>query len=211
LTAQLGGILKGTMMEQQIEEFAFEGRPIKPHRSGGGQRVVVSGIGHGGLGIASMLAMVAAQGIDISIGGPNDPFEKREKPTNTGRRAEKDAAALAKAEAKRQRKMAKRATVMPTNVEVTGAARLYRAASVWTAGLCRRAIFGSRLKQHVLRLAFFTLSRSSIEVCDQSFNNRVSILFFATNVIKMFPCKNAMLRPKTLHILVFAIIIVMPC
>jgi len=103
-------------MEQKIEYQEDEGRPVKPHRSGGGQRVVVGGIGHGRLGIASMMAMVAAQGIDISIGGPNDPFEQREKPTATGRQAEKAAAALAKAEAKRQRKMAKRATAMPPNV-----------------------------------------------------------------------------------------------
>lgn len=41
--------------------------------------------------------MVAVQGIDCRIGGPNDPFEKKQKPKNTGRRAEKNAAAMAKA------------------------------------------------------------------------------------------------------------------
>jgi hypothetical protein len=43
------------------------------------------------------------------IGSSNDSFERRQEPENRGRRAEKDAIALAKAEAKRRRKAEKRA------------------------------------------------------------------------------------------------------
>jgi len=48
-----------------------------------------------------------------------EPFERNGKPdtVNTGRRAEKDAAALAKAEAKRARKAAKRAADAPHNAK----------------------------------------------------------------------------------------------
>ena len=56
-----------------------EGRPVKPHRSGRSYRLALA-------------AALAVAGLAIS----------------TGRRAEKDNAALAKAEAKRQRKAAKR-------------------------------------------------------------------------------------------------------
>lgn len=83
-------------------------RQVTLHRAGGRKRVFVSGLGHSGPAVAAMLERVAAQGIDVSIGGPSDPFEQKEKPTNTGRRTEKAAAALAKAEAKRQRRAAKR-------------------------------------------------------------------------------------------------------
>ena len=96
-----------------------QGRPVKPHRSGGGQRVGIGGFGpRGGLALAALLAMTAAQGIDCTPGGPSDPFQRKPEPKNTGRRAEKDAIALAKAEAKRQRKAAKRAKTQ--NAEITG-------------------------------------------------------------------------------------------
>ena len=51
-----------------------------------------------------------------------EPWERNGKPdtANTGRRAEKDAAALAKAEAKRARKAAKRAKDASYNVALTG-------------------------------------------------------------------------------------------
>lgn len=103
----------GGKRRKEIAMEEDQGRPVKPHRSGGGHRVSV--VGNPGLAIASMMAIVAAQGIDVSIGGPNDPFERRDVPTNTGRRAEKNAAALAKAEAKRQRKAAKRAKDLTPN------------------------------------------------------------------------------------------------
>ena len=41
-----------------------------------------------------------------------------------------------------------------------------RLRATYAYSLCHRSILGSRLKQHVLRLAFSTLSRNSIEVCD---------------------------------------------
>jgi threonine dehydrogenase-like Zn-dependent dehydrogenase len=107
----LGGIFEETMMEQQIEECADEGRPVKPHRSGGGQRVALVGAGAHGLAIAAMLAMASASNLPVI----RPEWGDRQEPINTGRRAEKDAAALAKAEAKRQRKMAKRAMAMPPN------------------------------------------------------------------------------------------------
>ncbi len=51
-----------------------------------------------------------------------EPWERNGKPdtVNTGRRAEKDAAALAKAEAKRARKAAKRKKDASYNAEITG-------------------------------------------------------------------------------------------
>lgn len=51
-----------------------------------------------------------------------EPWERNGKPetVNTGRRAEKDAAALAKAEAKRARKAAKRAKDASYNAIVSG-------------------------------------------------------------------------------------------
>lgn len=88
-----------------------EGRPVPPHRSGGGQRVAVIGAGPSGLAIAAALAM-AQTGIPIEFhvtGRAPVEFPVRQQPDNRGRRAEKDAAALAKAEAKRQRKAQKRA------------------------------------------------------------------------------------------------------
>ena len=95
-------------MEQKTEECAAdEGRPVKPHRSGGG---------------TSRLAIAAARALAASLPTVQvgthrgvDWWGDRKEPINTGRRAEKDAAALAKAEAKRKRKMAKRATAMPPN------------------------------------------------------------------------------------------------
>jgi hypothetical protein len=61
------------------------------------------------LELASLLAVAVISSMSgIEIGGPDDPFESRQKPINTGRRAEKDSIAKAKAEAKRQRKALKR-------------------------------------------------------------------------------------------------------
>lgn len=91
------------------------GRPVPPHRSGGGARVAITpGAGRGSLALAAALAMA---GVEIL---PANPTRRqyshtdqcglgKGKPDSRGRRAEKDAAALAKAEAKRQRKAAKRA------------------------------------------------------------------------------------------------------
>jgi hypothetical protein len=81
------------------------GRQVPYHRSGGGAL-------SGKLAVASLLAM-AAPAIAAS-GGLNRPLSDfdnfgRQEPINTGRRAEKDAIALSKAQAKRERKAAKRA------------------------------------------------------------------------------------------------------
>jgi hypothetical protein len=79
------------------------------------QRVAIIGVGMS-LG-ASLLASLAARGIPAEVRDEPRPIEPWElpidwngpsKPINKGRRAEKDAAALAKAEAKRARKAAKR-------------------------------------------------------------------------------------------------------
>lgn len=96
-----------------------KGRQVPYHRSGG-QRVAISGLGRPGLAVAALLAMTAAQGIDCTPKGPNDPFERKPEPKNTGRRAEKDARALAKAESKRQRKAAKRAKAETPSVVFCG-------------------------------------------------------------------------------------------
>ena len=95
-------------MEQSIEEYpADEGRPVKPHRSGRGQH---------SLALAAILAMASSiPSVQVGRSREFDWWGDRQEPINTGRRAEKDAAALAKAEAKRKRKMAKRATAMPPN------------------------------------------------------------------------------------------------
>ena len=72
--------------------------------------------GRSSLAMAAMLAMTAGIGVvgsEFPITRRRDDFPPlrgpRQEPDNRGRRAEKDAAALAKAEAKRQRKAAKRA------------------------------------------------------------------------------------------------------
>ena len=72
-------------------------------------------------GLMAMALALAATGQGFpEIGGKDDPFERRKEPENRGRRAEKDAAALAKAEAKRRRKAEKRAA---HNAQVTGRSR----------------------------------------------------------------------------------------
>lgn len=105
-----------------------QGRPVTPHRSGGGQRVVVGGgAGRTSLALAAMLAMTAGAGVagaGFPITARSDDrryavWPPRNEPYNSGRRAEKDAIARAKAEAKRQRKAAKR--LKTANAEVTGA------------------------------------------------------------------------------------------
>ena len=58
--------------------------------------------------MAAVAGLIGSSGLPI-IGGKDDPFERRQEPENRGRRAEKDAIALAKAEAKRLRKAEKRA------------------------------------------------------------------------------------------------------
>ena len=64
----------------------------------------------GRLGLAAMLAL-AATVPTVQVGKRREvgSFGDKKEPDNRGRHAEKDAAALAKAEAKRQRKAAKRA------------------------------------------------------------------------------------------------------
>lgn len=71
----------------------------------------IIGGGHGRLGIAAALALAAASLPVVQVGTRRevDWWSDRKEPDNRGRRAEKDAIALAKAEAKRQRKAAKRA------------------------------------------------------------------------------------------------------
>lgn len=100
-----------------------KGRQVPPHRSGGGARVVVGGgIGHSRLALVALLAATAG----MEVVGPAFPITRRrgddgpawpptQKPDDRGRRAEKDSAALAKAEAKRQRKAAKRLALMTPN------------------------------------------------------------------------------------------------
>lgn len=83
------------------EIWEDKGRPVKPHRSGG------FGAGRGSLAIAAVLAL-AASSMPIADASRR-LFDEKPQPDNHGRRAEKDAAALAKAEAKRQRKASKRA------------------------------------------------------------------------------------------------------
>ena len=62
------------------------------------------------LALAAMLAMTACiPTVQAGTRREVDWWGDRKEPDNRGRRAEKDAAALAKAEAKRQRKAAKRA------------------------------------------------------------------------------------------------------
>lgn len=63
------------------------------------------------LALAAILAMTASlPAVQVGTRREVDLWGDREEPDNRGRRAEKDASALAKAEAKRQRKAAKRAT-----------------------------------------------------------------------------------------------------
>ena len=113
-------------MEQQIEERTDDGRPVKPHRSGG----VTSRVA-----IASAVALAASlPTVQIGTRRDVDWWGDRKEPINTGRRAEKDAAALAKAEAKRKRKMAKRATAMPPNAKVSGAGTASAGLPGYTAG-----------------------------------------------------------------------------
>lgn len=80
---------------------------------------IIGGGGRSSLALAAMLAMTASAGVvgsEFPITrrrGDDDRryaiWPPRQEPDNRGRRAEKDAIALAKAEAKRQRKAAKRA------------------------------------------------------------------------------------------------------
>ena len=66
--------------------------------------------GRSSLALAAMLAITASlPTVQVGARRKVDWWGDRKEPDNRGRRAEKDAAALAKAEAKRQRKAAKRA------------------------------------------------------------------------------------------------------
>ena len=75
-------------------------------------------------------AMMAASGTALWCGDPRSQREREiddwglpeREPEDRGRRAEKDAAALAKAEAKRARKAAKRLKDTPSNARVKAAA-----------------------------------------------------------------------------------------
>ena len=80
----------------------------------------VASVGRSGLTLAAMLAMTAAMpGLPVlelrrrRDDGPLWPMKP--PPDDRGRRTEKDAIALAKAEAKRQRKAAKRAKAKTPN------------------------------------------------------------------------------------------------
>ena len=87
--------------------------------------------GRSSLALAAMLAITAnLPTVQAGTRREVDWWGDRKEPDNRGRRAEKNAAALAKAEAKRQRKAAKRAakvgagTTAPEghNADVTGLA-----------------------------------------------------------------------------------------
>lgn len=88
------------------QEPADEGRQVPPHRSGGQRRRVVS-TGNLGLLLASVMAMSGGH-FPVVARERFSELEPRPQTVRLGRRAEKDAAALAKAEAKRQRRAAKR-------------------------------------------------------------------------------------------------------
>ena len=67
-------------------------------------------VGNGRLALAAALAVAASNLPIVQVGSRRevDWWGDRKEPENRGRRAEKDAIALAKAEAKRKRKAAKR-------------------------------------------------------------------------------------------------------
>ena len=70
---------------------------------------IIGGGGRSSLALAAILAMTASlPTVQVGTRREVDLWGDRKEPDNRGRRAEKDAAALAKAEAKRQRKAAKR-------------------------------------------------------------------------------------------------------
>lgn len=76
------------------------------------------------LQLAQVVALLAASGgpfiqSQLETVGGDWPGQKPE-PDNRGRRAEKDLIAIQKAEAKRQRKAAKRAMILTPNVQVQG-------------------------------------------------------------------------------------------
>jgi hypothetical protein len=75
--------------------------------------------GRAGLLVAALLAASGGMAIP-KIGSRDDPFERREEPDNRGRRSEKDAISLAKAQAKRERRAAKRIASAVHNAELTG-------------------------------------------------------------------------------------------
>ena len=88
------------------------GRQVPYHRSGGGHR----------LGVSALLALAGSA--IAATGGFSRPLSSfddfgRQEPINTGRRAEKAAAALAKAQAKRDRRAAKRAAAASSNAAVS--------------------------------------------------------------------------------------------
>jgi len=65
--------------------------------------------GYGRLRLSAALAVASLPVLRVGTRREVDWWGDRKEPDNRGRRAEKDAIALAKAEAKRQRKAAKRA------------------------------------------------------------------------------------------------------
>ena len=75
------------------------------------------------MALAAMLAMTAGVGVDVTEfpitrrrdDGDGPLWPPQQEPDNRGRRAEKDAIALAKAEAKRQRRAANRLKNMGPN------------------------------------------------------------------------------------------------
>lgn len=87
--------------QEKMMDMDDEGRPVKPHRSG---TIAVVGGAPYSLALAAALAALAVPVVPVV----RPEWGDTQKPINTGRRAEKDNAALVKAEAKRQRKAAKR-------------------------------------------------------------------------------------------------------
>ena len=83
----------------------------------GTRKVTVLGAGRSSLSVMAALAMAMSSLPVVTVGQRKevDWWGDRREPINTGRRAEKDDAALVKAEAKRQRKAAKRMKMQPSN------------------------------------------------------------------------------------------------
>lgn len=83
----------------------------------GARKVAIAGEGRSRLALAAVLAMAMSSLPVVTVGKRKevDWWGDRNEPINTGRRAEKDAAALEKAEAKRQRKAEKQRMRMKTS------------------------------------------------------------------------------------------------
>jgi hypothetical protein len=78
------------------------------------------------LGLMAAMAMLATTAQEgNAMHRESDQLGDAKRPDNRGRRAEKNAATLAKAEEKRKRRAAKRAALVPHNgTELTGTAKV---------------------------------------------------------------------------------------